>query len=96
MTNWRAGDIITDKKWDKLNKVYPFFKKVNITDITGSNPTYTTLDINYDEFIELKNNGDVLIWAQKESGDLQFFDSIYISYEATNDEKTLCIEYSVA
>ncbi len=64
MTKWQSGDIITDKRWNELNSVYPLYKKIEI----AADSPYNSLsdgsvyfDIQMSELRNLLNYG-VTCW----------------------------------
>lgn len=61
MIKWKAGDIITDERWNKLNNVYPIAKK-----ITSNNNVF---DIQYDTLADLINHGTI-IWEINSSDNI--------------------------
>ena len=65
MTRWQSGDIITDKRWDELNNVYPLYKKIEIAaDSLNNNLNNNVIfDIQMSELQDLIDH-HVMCWCK--------------------------------
>ena len=78
---WRAGEVITTTKWNKLNDIVPFAKHVDWYD--DANDIY---NISYDEGIYLLNNLCNL-WRVEQSSNNEYFIALaspWDSYQSAN------------
>ena len=65
MTKWKAGDIITTKKWIALSNIYPIAQKIEFY-----NQNDLIFDIQYTELIDLLQH-NVICWFYSDIGNLE-------------------------
>ena len=65
MTKWKAGDIITTKKWIALSNIYPIAQKIEFY-----NQNDLIFDIQYTELIDLLQH-NVICWFYSDTGNLE-------------------------
>lgn len=93
MTKWQSGDIITDKRWDELNNVYPLYKKIEIAADSPSNSLsgdYTIIfDIQMSELLDLQSHGVICWFKGEENGHIYSMDSYSITTVGIDDTRVV-------